>query len=195
MSNYYIKAGKILQFDFELSEKYNVGTTFEDYQNDKFVKLNDKQIAFSEANQTAGITEVWNMKMNEYTEPEKTLEQAIQEKLNKIEVYDSSSSVNSFTVNDTSAWLDKDTRSNYNTSIQAAELLEEETISLLIAGNVISLTLTQAKTMLAKIQRYADACYLVTQSHLAAVKAFTDVESVDSYDIENGYPDKLTFTI
>lgn len=195
MSNYYIKAGKILQFDFELSEKYNVGTTFEDYQNDKFVKLNDKQIAFSESNQTAGITEVWNMKMNEYTEPEKTLEQAIQEKLNKIEVYDSSSSVNSFTVNDTSAWLDKDTRSNYNTSIQAAELLEEETISLLIAGNVISLTLTQAKTMLAKIQRYADACYLVTQSHLAAVKAFTDVESVDSYDIENGYPDKLTFTI
>lgn len=195
MSNYYIKSGKILQFDFELSEKYNVGTTFEDYQNDKFVKLNDKQIAFSEANQTAGITEVWNMKMNEYTEPEKTLEQAIQEKLNKIEVYDSSSSVNSFTVNDTSAWLDKDTRSNYNTSIQAAELLEEETISLLIAGNVISLTLTQAKTILAKIQRYADICYLVTQSHIAAVKVLTTINEVDAYDIENGYPDKLEFSI
>lgn len=195
MSNYYIKSGKILQFDFELSEKYNVGTTFEDYNDGKFVKLSDEQVTFRETNPTANISEVWNMKMNEYTEPEKTLEQAIQEKLNEIEQYDSSSSVNSFNVNGTSAWLDKDTRSNYNTSIQAAELLSEETISLLIAGNVISLTLTQAKTMLAKIQRYADTCYLVTQSHKTAVKALTAINDVNSYDITSGYPDKLEFTI
>lgn len=192
MSNYYIKAGKILQFDFELSEKYNIGTTFEDYQNDKFVKLSDEQIAFSEANQTANISEIWNMKLND---TERTLEQAIQKKLNEIEQYDGSSSVNSFKVNDTSAWLDKNTRSNYKTSIDAAELLGEETISLLIAGNVISLTLTQAKTILAKIQRYADICYLVTQSHIAAVKVLTTINEVDAYDIENGYPNKLEFSI
>ena len=195
MNNYYIKSGKILQFDFELSEKYNVGSSYEDYNDGKFVKLSDEQVTFHETNPTAGITEVWNMKMNEYTEQEKTLEQAIQEKIFEIEQYDGSSSVNSFKVNDTSAWLDKDTRSNYKTSIDAAELLGEETISLLIAGNVISLTLTQAKTILAKIQRYADTCYLVTQSHIAGVKTLKTINEVDAYDIENGYPNKLTFTI
>lgn len=190
--NKYIKDGQILEFSFELDEKYNVGSSYEDYQNGKFVKLSEEQISFMESNPTASISEVWNMKMNVV---ERTLEQARQEKLVAIEKYDSSSSVNSFTVNSVSAWLDKDTRSNYNTSIQAAELLSEETISLLIAGNVISLTLTQAKTMLAKIQRYADACYLVTQSHKTAVKALTAINDVNSYDITSGYPDKLEFTI
>ena len=125
----------------------------------------------------------------------KTLEQAIQEKILEIEQYDSSSSVNSFNVNSNSVWLDKDTRSNYNTSIQAAELLGETEISLLISNLSVTLTIQQAKIMLAQIQRYADACYLVTQSHIAAVKTLTVITEIDAYDIENGYPDKLTFTI
>ena len=195
MNNYYIKSGKILQFDFELSEKYNVGTTFEDYNDGKFVKLSDEQVTFRETNPTANISEVWNMNMNEYTEPEKTLEQAIQEKILEIEQYDSSSSVNSFNVNNNSVWLNKDTRSNYNTSIQAAELLGETEISLLISNLSVTLTIQQAKVMLAQIQMYADACYLVTMTHKATVNAFTDIAAVDSYDITSNYPTKLTFTL
>jgi len=126
---------------------------------------------------------------------DKTLEQAIQEKIFEIEQYDSSSSVNSFNVNNNSVWLDKDTRSNYNTSIQAAELLGETEISLLISNLSVTLTIQQAKIMLAQIQRYADACYLVTQSHLATVKTLTDIAFINAYDITLGYPDKLTFTI
>lgn len=190
--NKYIKDGQFIEFSFELDEKYNVGSSYEDYQNGKFVKLSEEQISFMESNPTASISEVWNMKMNVV---ERTLEQAKQEKLAAIEQYDSSSSVNSFNVNNNSVWLDKDTRSNYKTSIDAAELLGETEISLLISNLSVTLTIQQAKVMLAQIQRYADACYLVTQSHIAGVKALTTINEVDVYDIEKGYPDKLTFTI
>ena len=54
--NKYIKDGQILDFSFELDSKYNTGSTYEDYQNGKFVKLSDKQIAFMESNTTAAIS-------------------------------------------------------------------------------------------------------------------------------------------
>lgn len=190
--NKYIKDGQILEFIFELDEKYNVGSSYEDYQNGKFVKLSEEQISFMESNPTASISEVWNMKMNVV---ERTLEQAKQEKLAAIEQYDSSDSVNSFSVNGKSAWLTPEVRGNYKTSIDAAELLGETSISLLIADIAAMLTITNAKMMLAQIQRYADACYLVTMTHKATVNALTDIDSVDSYDITSNYPPKLTFTL
>ena len=190
--NKYIKDGQFIEFSFELDEKYNVGSSYEDYQNGKFVKLSEEQISFMESNPTASISEVWNMKMNVV---ERTLEQAKQEKLAAIEQYDSSSSVNSFSVNGKSAWLTPEARGNYKTSIDAAELLGETSINLLIADIAATLSLTNAKMMLAQIQRYADACYLVTMTHKATVNALTDIDSVDSYDITSNYPPKLTFTL
>jgi surface protein len=47
--------------------------------------------------------------------------------------------------------------------------------------------------MLAKIQRYADASYLVTQKHIAEVSKLTTVAEVEAYDITQGYPEKLSF--
>ena len=76
--NKYIKDGQFIEFSFELDEKYNVGSSYEDYQNGKFVKLSEEQISFMESNPTASISEVWNMKMNVV---ERTLEQAKQEHL------------------------------------------------------------------------------------------------------------------
>src|SRR5574344_1694023 len=190
--NKYIKDGQFIEFSFELDEKYNVGSSYEDYQNGKFVKLSEEQISFMESNPTASISEVWNMKMNVV---ERTLEQAKQEKLAAIEQYDSSDSVNSFSVNGKSAWLTPEVRGNYKTSIDAAELLGETSISLLISNLSVTLTIQQAKVMLAQIQRYADACYLVTQSHIATVKALTTISEIAAYDITSNYPDKLEFSI
>jgi hypothetical protein len=47
--------------------------------------------------------------------------------------------------------------------------------------------------VLAKIQRYADASYLVTQKHIAEVSKLTTVAEVEAYDITQGYPEKLSF--
>jgi hypothetical protein len=188
--NKYIKDGQFIEFSFELDEKYNVGSSYEDYQNGKFVKLSDEQISFMESNPTASISEVWNMKMNVV---ERTLEQAKQEKLAAIEQYDSSDSVNSFSVNGKSAWLTPEVRGNYKTSIDAAELLGETSITFAIAGQAVTVPLQNAKILLAKIQRYADACFLVTQQHKIAVNSLTTIEAVENFDYKTGYPEKLKF--
>jgi hypothetical protein len=145
--NKYIKDGQFIEFSFELDEKYNVGSSYEDYQNGKFVKLSDEQISFMESNPTASISEVWNMKMNVV---ERTLEQAKQEKLAAIEQYDSSDSVNSFSVNGKSAWLTPEVRGNYKTSIDAAELLGETSITFAIAGQAVTVPLQNAKILLSE---------------------------------------------
>ena len=54
------------------------------------------------------------------------------------------------------------------------------------------LSIMEAKVILAKIQRYADACYMVTQGHHKAIEALTTVEDVEGYDFTQGYPEKLT---
>jgi hypothetical protein len=101
--NKYIKDGQFIEFSFELDEKYNVGSSYEDYQNGKFVKLSDEQISFMESNPTASISEVWNMKMNVV---ERTLEQAKQENYAKKFVWFSAGSMSSGT------WYC--TKANYN---------------------------------------------------------------------------------
>ena len=107
--------------------------------------------------------------------------------------YDSSDAVNSFTYRGIVAWLDAATRANYLTSISAAELLGEATIIFDIANKAMTISLSDAKIMLAKIQRYADACYLVTMQHKAEVSKLTTVAEVEAFDIMAGYPEKLSF--
>jgi hypothetical protein len=81
----------------------------------------------------------------------------------------------------------------FKNSIESASLLGETTISIPTTAGVINLPLNDAKIMLAKIQRYADACYLVTMQHKQEVAKLTNITDVEAYDITKGYPDKLTF--
>ena len=121
----------------------------------------------------------------------KLLQMTIEKKLQGIVDYDSSDAVNSFTYRGIVAWLDAATRANYLTSISAAELLGEATITFDIANKAMTISLSDAKIMLAKIQRYADACYLVTMQHKIEVNALTSIAEVEAYDITNGYPEKI----
>ena len=49
--------------------------------------------------------------------------------------------------------------------------------------------------MLAAVQLYADACYIVTQTHKATLQNLKDLDAVMNYDFTQGYPDKLNFNI
>jgi hypothetical protein len=122
-----------------------------------------------------------------------TLEGAIQKKIAEINDYSESNAVNSLTYNGVETWLTPAIRSNYLTSISSAELLGETSITFAIAGQAVTVPLQNAKILLAKIQRYADASYLVTQKHIAEVSKLTTVAEVEAYDITQGYPEKLSF--
>ena len=122
-----------------------------------------------------------------------TLSEAKAQKIAEITAYDCSDAVNALTYKGVRTWLTAEVRNSYLTSIQAAELLGEKNITFDIGGQSVTLDIQSAKIMLAKLQRYADASYLVTQQHIAEVSKLTTVAEVTAYDITAGYPTKLTF--
>lgn len=139
----------------------------------------------------------------EYVEPTPTPEQLLerekQKKIAELEAYDASDAVNGFDViiggNTMSLWLDKETRADYRSSIEAAELLGRTEVKPVFGGQEVTLDITTAKMALAQVQLYANQCYGVTEQHKAAVNAMETVEEVDAYDFIQGYPQKLTFEI
>lgn len=112
-------------------------------------------------------------------------------KIAQIAAYSDSDAVNSLTFNGLKTWLTPNVRANYLVSLDAAELLGETDITFVVEGVQASLPIKQVRLLLAKIQRYADACYLVTERHKIAVRALQTVEEVESYDYTVGYPEKL----
>lgn len=113
-------------------------------------------------------------------------------KIAEIAAYSDSEAVNSLTFNGLKTWLTPNVRANYLVSLDAAELLGETDITFVVEGVQASLPIKQVRLLLAKIQRYADACYIVTEGHKRAVKALQTVEEVESYDYTTGYPEKLS---
>ena len=51
--------------EIELDENYCIGTSYEDYLNGCWIKLNDQQLLFKEENPTASVKEVFEMKLDE----------------------------------------------------------------------------------------------------------------------------------
>lgn len=124
-------------------------------------------------------------------EPVMTVEDAKAAKIAQIAAYSDSDAVNSLTFNGIKTWLTPNVRANYLVSLDAAELLGETDITFVVEGVQASLPIKQVRLLLAKIQRYADACYIVTEEHKRAVKALQTVDEVKAYDYTKGYPDKL----
>lgn len=122
---------------------------------------------------------------------EEDLQRAKEVKIAEIAAYSDSDAVNSLTFNGLKTWLTPNVRANYLVSLDAAELLGETDITFVVEGVQASLPIKQVRLLLAKIQRYADACFIVTEGHKRAVRSLQTVEEVESYDYTRGYPEKL----
>ena len=171
----------------------NLGETYRDFLDNKWVLLSDEQVAFHGEHPSASVKEVWDMQLT--PEPVRTLAQAKREMIDKIDEYDNSSSVNGFTVNGSiEAWFTPEERSNYKSSIDAAKLLGISSLTFFIGDVEMSVTPTQAEYMLAQIQLYADQCFVVTKEHKIAVEGFETINQVDNFEYTIGYPNKIDFT-
>ena len=180
------------QFDPELYN--NLGTTYDDFwELNLWVLLSPEQQAFHYEHPDLGVWYVWNMELPQ-PEPD-TPEKHKQAKIEAINAYDTSNEVNALLVNGEKAWLTPDERSNYRNSIEAAQILGVETLTVLINGTAYTMPTAQASQFLAQIQLYADNCYLVTQTHIAEVNALETIEEIDAFDEKAGYPDMLSFVM
>lgn len=186
------------QRDKILPQSFKTGTTLEDYNNGAYLLLNTEQEKFYTEYSNATQIECWNMELaieDEQQVDSDPVETAKRQKLWLIDQYDKSVDVNAFTVNGVVEWLSPDIRSNYKNSIEAAELLGEENITFVVAGIIATIPLQDARVMLAKIQRYADKCTIVTEKHKANIEGLSTVQEIEDYDYKIGYPEKEEFTI
>ena len=130
---------------------------------------------------------------------ERELATAKQQKIAELKAYDASDAVNGFDVtisgNTMSLWINRETRADYRSSIEAAELLGRAEVKPVFGGQEVTLSVQMAKMALAQVQLYANQCFGVTERHKAAIEAFLTVQDVEDYDFTAGYPPRLTFEV
>ena len=125
--------------------------------------------------------------------PHQLLEQAKNEKIMELIAYDSSSEVNSFTINGQEMWLTRDDRTQIDESINAYEAVGLTQMTKYFDGVPYTFELTTWKEMLNALIVYASEALNVTEGHKVAINALTDIEDVEEYDYTVGYPNKLEF--
>ena len=195
--------GYYIDFPDEIDAEYwagKIGSTYQDFRDDKWILLSNEQIAFHTEHPYATISQVISMTLPEPIIHERTLEDAKNEKIAQIDEYDQSDAVNSFTVvlgenNTIEHWLTPDQRANYKNSIDAAKLVGLNELHPVFNGIQLTLSTQMAELALAQIQLYADRCFIVTETHKAEVNALDSIEAVDDYDATVGYPEKLIFNL
>lgn len=124
--------------------------------------------------------------------PEELLARAKASKIAKLEAYDSSDAVNSFTIDGNPMWLTVDERQQIATQISANEAVGRESMTRWFGGASFTFPLTAWKQMLVALEVYAGDALNVTESHKAAINALDDIEDVEAYEF-SGYPEKLSF--
>lgn len=182
----------------EISYAGQIGSTFQDFLDGKWVLLSNQQIEFKNNNPEASVEEVFNMELNNSEEiiPERTVQRAKEEKLQQLIEYDDSTEVNSFTINNIiTDWFTPAERANYKNSVDSAKTLGVGTLRIPIDNQLVYINTIKASQMLAAIQLYADQCFLVTQNHMQNINRLETIEQIDNYDFTVGYPNKLNFNL
>lgn len=208
----------------DLSIYNNIGSTYQDFLNGKWVLLSNKQVQFHKEHPYCSIEEVLQLRINE-----KTLDEIKAKVIQDIDKFDTGLGVNQFyilvplseeeianrikraaelkkelglqddlpveTTKAISAWLTPEERSNYKNSVDSAKLLDVTNLQLFIGNIPLTISTEKAAQMLASIQFYADTCYVVTKNHKLNVEALKTIEEIKNYNFRKGYPKKLYFKV
>ena len=186
--------GYYVEYPEEIDANYwegQIGETFQDFLDGKWVLLSDEQVAFHNEHPNATVSQVLSTELP--VEPVRTIEQAKAEKKAQINDFDSSNAVNSFSINGNDMWLSVEERQQIATQINANEAAGRENMTRWFNGVSFTFPLNTWKQMLTALEIYAGDALNVTESHKASVDALDSIEAVDSYDYTVGYPTKLVF--
>lgn len=106
----------------------------------------------------------------------------------KIELYSSSSSINSFIYKGKEYWLDKNNR----TSLWNLSNSNLGNIDFVVGDEIVTLPSLRLKAFLQKLEIYAYKCFVNTSKHLKAIKDLHTLEEIINYNYSTGYPEKIT---
>lgn len=123
------------------------------------------------------------------------LDAAKRDKLAEIFEYNTSENVDGFLLNGTRHWLSLEERKSAKLSTDAHITLGHETTEQYLSGVPYTLPCQTLILMLAQLEVYALECLNNALRQKAEVEALTTVAEVEAYDVTNGYPEMLSFTI
>ena len=115
--------------------------------------------------------------------------------VNDIEQYDTSSSVNGFSLNGSVVWLDKATRVGLMNSTTIAKAAGNKTTTLWLGEMKLEVDCDKAIQLLSALEMYALQCFNVTAAHKKEVQEMTDVDKVLAYVVTAGYPAQLKMEV
>lgn len=181
----------LITFKNELpSDLYSTGETYDDYINDKWIKLTEEQIKFYSENSNASPKEIINMELEPIN-----IETVRQDKLNEITEYDKSNDVNSFNLNGIDVWVDRETRVSLMSTTKIKKELGIEETTIWFGDLHVTLPCESVIQMLSTLEIYAYNCFNKTAEHKSIINAMDNVEDIKNYNFKIGYPEKLSFNI
>ena len=126
---------------------------------------------------------------------EEPLEYMKKAMLHYIDVYDSSSAVNSFVLNGMEVWLDKATRVGLMNSTTITKASGQKTTTLWLGGLKLVVDCDKAIQLLSALEMYALECFNVTAIHKKTVNELDNINAILTYDYKSDYPDKLKMEV
>ena len=125
-------------------------------------------------------------------EPLKYMKKAM---LYYIDVYDTSSAVNSFVLNGMKVWLDKATRVGLMNSTTISKASGQKTTTLWLDGLKFVMDCDKAIQLLSALEMYAMECFNVTAMHKKTVNELDNINAILIYDYKSDYPNKLKMEV
>ena len=122
------------------------------------------------------------------------VKRAMIEAVAKINEYDLSSNVNSFTINGMVTWFDKADRVGLMNSTKILKDKNVDATTLWVNNKEITIKCDDLIELLRNLEVYALQCYDTTSAHKQNIYALTTVDEINNYDYTADYPKKLTFT-
>ena len=177
-----------VEFENELSaELYsNLGTTWEDYIANKWVKLSDEQVAFRAEHPTAKVHEVWNMELDPVHV--RNLDDAKNEKKSELARY-KEQHVGDFKYNGTKVWLSDSERVIKKAEAENAKNNGIETY--LLSAELDAMPVNDALALINSMTSRELACNQAVASKIEEIDALEDIETVDGVDVSEGFPTEI----
>ena len=159
-----------------------------DYKPSMDLVLND----ILSSGEQASMEEIKEFSEGLGAEPLKYMKKAM---LHYIDVYDSSSAVNSFVLNGMEVWLDKATRVGLMNSTTIAKIMGQQKTTLWMGSYQLEVDCDKAIQLLSALEMYALECFNVTAMHKKTVNELDNINAILTYNYKSDYPDKLKIEV
>lgn len=182
-----------VELDFLLDENsYEIGTTWEDYKNGKWVLLSEEQVAFREENPDASAEEVFNMELNPEPPgptPEELLKQAKNNKIAELGRLHSSK-LREFKYNNNPIYMDY-----YQRLIKKdeANIAKKSGDSSILLGDV-SVDVDSVEYVVDAITVYEQQCNVSFTDKMSQIDSCESVEEVETIVVDDSYPEPTELT-